>query len=216
MFRFSIPGPPAVGCSLLRAQLGYLISASRIDLGGFSLSCSGCYCHRSVAYHDPVQNPWPELQTYAALAHDVTYWETNISVTALTSFYVVWDSLNQTSCELSIKHVPPSTQHIRRGHSVPASVLKHFANVSSLTSRIRIDSFSVKEANEELAVLIKKARGQLARESIFCGAGPPPLPPHPPPLPSKQKSPPSPLLHLGRPHLVASTTSEKMEVSHGR
>lgn len=182
-----LSGPPGSRCSLMRAELGYLISASRAELGGFRLSCTGCLCHPLVGFWDGKLNPWPELQTFAALAHDPSYWESNVSVTALTSFFVVWNGVRNggggQACELSIEHRPASTRFTHDyDRQLPRALWHRFEAQASQArlapSRVRIDSLALSEANDELDDLLKRRLVAGSRSDLFCGTYPPPPPRH--------------------------------------
>ena len=53
---------PAVGCLAMSVQIGYLVSATMPNLGGFRISCPVCQCVKKPTVYEKLF-PFPEVQT---------------------------------------------------------------------------------------------------------------------------------------------------------
>ena len=121
---------PRAACAAFLAELGYLMSATREGQGVFSIGCVGsCKCMH-IASPFPHLTPFPMVQTDAKLANDPDFRTQNISVTATTSFVVLWKKAPQP-CAVRITHED-----------------KRSMGGSSGRSRVRIDSLVLTHMSE--------------------------------------------------------------------
>ena len=93
-----IPGPHGVACTAFDATLGYLLSSSRTDQGAFSISCAGsCHC-APFASPKPALYPFSLVDTDARRSKDDFFrQQPNVSVTATTSFLMLWRATDTSS-----------------------------------------------------------------------------------------------------------------------
>ena len=128
-----------VGAAPLTAELGYLVSARRMGMyrqGAFEISCVGCQC---VSVGAPAGGallfPFPEVQTNASFSLDVSFERLNATVTATTSFLILWRA--SVPCHITLTHTLGLP---RTARSMP--LRKRAAQAEP--SRIRIDSLFVR------------------------------------------------------------------------
>lgn len=155
-----LAGPAEEGCALLRVRLGYLL---RMDaaMGGLHVGCSGCEC-LGLQDHGthfnylpgwgkglPNENPFPHLQTDAALASDPAL-RRNFTVTAAMQFLALRRA--ESPCFLEITHTPRPRGRARR--PPPPN-----------RTRVRVDSLELQQVSTDLF-----ARKVLSAPRKFHGA----------------------------------------------
>ena len=106
-----ISGPSGAVCSPLSVRLGYLVSASRPNMGALRIDCDGCRCLPSMHYFQELW-PFPELQADALYTMDPNYLRQNLTVTATTEFTMLWDAI--TSCTLRLTNVLASARSVKQ------------------------------------------------------------------------------------------------------
>lgn len=133
-----ISGPSGAVCSPLSVRLGYLVSASRPNMGALRIDCDGCQCLPSMHYFQELW-PFPELQADALYTMDPTYLRQNLTVTATTEFIMLWDAI--TSCTIRLTNVLASARSVkqRRRRDVSARPLPKLHD----PSHVRVDSLQL-------------------------------------------------------------------------
>ena len=155
---------PEAGCRVVKAQLGYLVSATRAALAGIELTCLGCECYAPPTPY-PKLYPFPSFQTFAPFADDTSYWVHNVSVTAYTGFIAIMTS-SETRCTLRVRHIAQDggrrVRQLFNRDPTPAFVAAKVAAASSNASEIRIDSFTVESLDTRgFTWLQQKSDGQV-------------------------------------------------------
>lgn len=127
---------PTAGCFVMSVQLGYLVSATRPNMGGFRITCPNCACVGKKSPF-PQLHPFPEVQTNAQYNEEESYYSSNMTVTALTEFLIFPERTQQGPCRVGITHIRASSFNVRRLYhrDVPRR------NVPQ-DSQIRIDSLT--------------------------------------------------------------------------
>lgn len=144
------------GCHWLKVSIGYLVSAYRSSLAGFSIECTGCKCGR-LRSPVPKMFPWPTVQTYAPYNDDEIYWQKNVSVTAETSFYIL--TQRQRDCVLKLRHIPSDGG--RRVRSLfPDRNLTGVVPPPPNRSEVRIDSITAVKYCPQGELPVLTARGK--------------------------------------------------------
>lgn len=129
---------PAVGCMALSVQIGYLVSATMPNLGGFRISCPVCQCVKKPSVYEKLF-PFPEVQTNAMYNDDTNFATGNMTVTAVTEFVVMQkDPLQREPCTIRIMHIAASATKVRTHYrrSVPSP------QYPQGVSQIRIDTMT--------------------------------------------------------------------------
>ena len=129
---------PVVGCLAMSVQIGYLVSATIPNLGGFRISCPVCKCVKNPAVYDKLY-PFPEVQTNAMYNDDINYATGNMTVTAVTEFVVLQgDPLQREPCTIRLTHIAASATKVRRAYRRNVPSPDYPAGVS----QIRIDTMT--------------------------------------------------------------------------
>lgn len=139
----ALVGATRPSCGVTLAQLGYLMKrgGQGYAQGAIEISCVGsCFCVRKGRNRHELA-PFPIVKTDSALAADPTVRYSNLTVTAVTSFLILWSREQATAerpCAVHLTHLAANpTDHDHRGNTGRA---RPGRAGPAVRSRVRVDS----------------------------------------------------------------------------
>ena len=101
-----------MNCTLMQVELGYLVSATRANMGALEVSCGACACAPLFGFWAWQIHPFPLLEADARFTPSDAFVAMNATVTATSSFYMFAAAGQRCFVEVAHRH-PSSGIHSR-------------------------------------------------------------------------------------------------------